>query len=193
MKKIILSLCFCSISLFCLAQQSDISSLVAKIAKPYSESNAFSVKFSAKISNSNVKGTIYVSGDKYRIDSDDFLMIYDGKHRYNYVKKNNEVYIETPEKGDNNVMQSPQRLLELTKNSEPILKENSDGTRILIFEKEDLELKLDKNDNILSIAVTDGNNTTINILSSDTNSAIKSSIFSFDKEDFKGAEIIDFR
>ncbi|MFI3262524.1 MAG: LolA-like putative outer membrane lipoprotein chaperone [Rikenellaceae bacterium] len=194
MKKIITTLLFCSSALFCMAQQTEITELLTKITKPYIENTDFSFKFSAQISSNNIEGTIKVSGDKYRIDTNDFTMIFDGKDRYNYVKKNNEVYIETLviDGKEIDIMQSPQRLLKLTKNSTPTLSTNSKGNRELFFEKEGLKVSIDSSDNISSINVIN-NKSTIYILDSDTNIKFSESTFIFDKEDYKGVEIIDFR
>lgn len=192
MKKLIATLILFSITFICIAQQSQNMKIVERIAKPYIENNCFTVKFSADVSSNKVHGTIYVSGNKYRVDTDDFQLIFDGKDRYNYIKKNNEVYIESQQENDDNIMQSPQRLLELTKYAEPTIKSNTDGTKYITFEKEGLELCVDKNDKILNIKVV-GNKTTINIISSDTQTKLQESMFTFNREQYKDIDIIDFR
>lgn len=195
MKKALVTLLFSVISLCVSAQISEATAIAKRAAKPFTTNTSFIAKFSAKVATGRTDGVIYVNGDKYRIETDEIELIFDGKQRYNYMKKNKEIYIENPNTTDGDVMQSPQRLLKLTENSEPTLKKKTDGNTTLYFEKEGLIVNIGSNDDIKSVEViSDKNNkVTIDILSVDTKAVINDSMFSFDKSKYSGVEIIDFR
>ena len=79
--------------------------ILEKTSKKFSKLKSFQVKFRLKLDMPETdedeikEGTLYVNGDKYRLDFGDQLVVSDGKTVWTYVKETNEVQIteEDPE------------------------------------------------------------------------------------------------
>ncbi len=79
--------------------------ILEKTSKKFSKLKSFQVKFRLKLDmpetdDDEIKeGTLYVNGDKYRLDFGDQLVVSDGKTVWTYIKETNEVQIteEDPE------------------------------------------------------------------------------------------------
>lgn len=87
------------------ASDPEARKILEKTSKKFSKLKSFQVKFRLKLDmpetdDDEIKeGTLYVNGDKYRLDFGDQLVVSDGKTVWTYIKETNEVQIteEDPE------------------------------------------------------------------------------------------------
>ncbi|NPA34214.1 MAG: outer membrane lipoprotein carrier protein LolA [Chlorobi bacterium] len=84
--------------------------ILEKTSKKFSKLKSFQVKFRLKLDmpetdDDEIKeGTLYVNGEKYRLDFGDQLVVSDGKTVWTYIKETNEVQI-TEEDPENQMFQ----------------------------------------------------------------------------------------
>lgn len=168
----------------------------------------FTSKIENKANNTNESkdGTIWLKGEKYRLEITGQTVICDGKTVWTYIKEANEVQINTIQP-DEDAITNPIKLLNTwEKNFKPkLIKEGVEGgktiqtidlTPIKTKSYHKVRLKIDKNKKqIINSTVYDKNGSTFSYIvkSFITNQTANDSFFSFKASDFPGAEINDMR
>lgn len=198
MKLLILTtLLFTTLSLA--AQTNEASDIASRASKPYRTNSSFIVKFRAGIGSSDMKsteGTLFVSGDKYRVNTEKSELFYDGQNRYNYIKENDELYIEALDlEKTSDIMSSPQRLLRLAESKDVKIVTVKDGVTVLSFPSQKITAYVRADNSLWKIDIEDENSKTVTleVVSLDTKAVIDESLFVFDKSKFTDIEVIDLR
>ncbi len=168
----------------------------------------FTSKIENKTNNTNESkdGTIWLKGDKYRLEITGQTVICDGKTVWTYIKDANEVQINSVQP-DEDAITNPLKLLSSwEKNFKPkFIKEGIEGGKTLqtidltpIKSKSyhKVRLKIDKTKKqIVNSTVYDKNGSTFSYILKTfiTNQTANDTFFSFKASDFPGAEINDMR
>lgn len=214
MKKILiytLVLTFSVSSLF--AQDQKAKGILDKLSVKTKTYKTIKAEFVFKIDNSqediseSYKGTVWVKGDKYKVDLMGAVNYFDGKDKYTYLKDANEVNITEPDEDDDESL-NPSTIFTMYNSGfkYKFINEKFEGTRALYeidlypidLEKEysRIKLKVDKTKNeIYSIKQygKDGNYYTIKILKFIPNVNMTDAMFTFDKSKHIGVEVNDMR
>lgn len=155
----------------------------------------------------NMKGTINLKGDKYKLIISGTEIINDGKTMWTYLKDVNEVNISTPDPNDDNVL-NPSKIFKIwEKDFKFKFVKESFEKGIALYEIDlypisrektysRVTLKIDKDKlQIASIKYIgkEGNNYTIDILKFTPNVAMAENLFIFDEKAHPGVEKIDMR
>lgn len=180
-------------------------SILDRATAVYRDSDFCEVSLIVSVSNIDnqtepQKATLQLSGNKYILEFSDQRIFSDGESTYTFSKSANELIIENID--SQSPLQSPRSLLAINsklfdvtntveKNGETILtlKSNEDiagVNRIVVTIQNNKLLKvkvIDNGDNVINI----------DILSTDFNKIIDEDEFEYDKKNYKGVEIIDFR
>lgn len=108
MKKILLIICM-SLGAFALRADERSEDILRKMAGAFSSYKSYEVSFTATMEDEfqDMRGNLVVSGEKYRMFTDDTKIWFDGKVRYNYSVSNEEVILESPDPKDNSIFSSP--------------------------------------------------------------------------------------
>jgi len=153
------------------------------------------------------KGTVWIKGNKYRVDLMGSIVYFDGKTQYTYLKESNEVNISEPDGEDDDVLNPSKIFTMYNKNFKyKFVSDKFENTRALqtvdLFPK-DLEkeysrvrLKIDKTKNqIFEIKQygKDGNYYTIRITKFTPNVKLSDTFFNFNKAKYPGVEVNDMR
>jgi outer membrane lipoprotein carrier protein len=168
----------------------------------------FTSKIENKSNNTNESkdGTIWLKGEKYRLEITGQTVICDGKTVWTYIKDANEVQINTIQ-ADEDAITNPLKLLNSwEKNFKPkLIKEATEGgktiqtidlTPLKSKSYHKVRLKIDKTKKqIVSSTVYDKNGSTFSYILKTfiTNQTVNDSYFTFKASDFPGVEINDMR
>ncbi len=168
----------------------------------------FTSKIENKSNNTNESkdGTIWLKGEKYRLEITGQTVICDGKTVWTYIKDANEVQINSIQ-ADEDAITNPLKLLSSwEKNFKPkLIKEATEGgktiqtidlTPLKSKSYHKVRLKVDKTKKqIVSSTVYDKNGSTFSYILKTfiTNQTVNDSYFTFKASDFPGAEINDMR
>jgi outer membrane lipoprotein-sorting protein len=158
----------------------------------------------AKIHESE-SGILLVKGDKYRLNIAGQVVISDGKTIWTYIKDANEVQVNAVEE-DAEII-TPTRLLSSyyeNYKSKLVAEKNKGGKILQVIELKPnveksyskVELTIDKELlRITKIAIQDKNGNTFSYIVNEfkTNVPLKENDFTFDANEFPGAEVIDMR
>ena len=156
------------------------------------------------------KGSIGQDGDKFRLEMDQQVIVNDGKTTWVYLKKNNEVQINTSEKGDgDNAFLTPKELLSRYQKGDflySIVDKTTEGGKELTqieFKPKDkkseyskLRLTIDeKAGTIQSIKAfnKDGSRYTFAITRFSPNKKFAADYFTFDTKKYPGVKVEDLR
>ncbi len=168
----------------------------------------FSSKMENKTNNTNESkdGTIWLKGEKYRLEISGQTVICDGKTVWTYIKDANEVQINSVQPEEDAITNPLNLINSWEKNFKPkLIKEGTEGgktiqtidlTPIKSKSYHKVRLKIDKTKKqIVSSTIYDKNNTTFSYIVKTfvTNQTANDSFFSFKASDFPGAEINDMR
>ncbi len=165
------------------------------------------IEFTFKLDNKEAriheekKGTMWLSGNKYKILLDGQIIVNDGKTLYTYLPRANEVQISEPEAEGQNL--SPLSMIsdyEKKYRSKYI----RDRKGVLVIDLLPLEssrfykirLELNSSDNQLkSLALyeREGNTFTYSIDKFESPRSVDPTLFTFNKNDYPGVEIVDLR
>ncbi len=153
------------------------------------------------------KGTIWIKGNKYKIDLHNSTIYFDGTTRWTYLKETNEVNITTPDQKDVQSL-NPAKIFTIYESGFKIryIREKFEKNRALqeielypIDLKKDytkINLKIDKDKNqIFSLKRfgKDGTDFYIEIISMKPNEELADAMFVFDKTKYPKVEINDMR
>lgn len=156
---------------------------------------------------SKKNGRLEAKGDKYRLNLDGDVSFSDGPNMYHYDKAANEVMISRVNPNDN--MLTPQKLFTNFYEKDFLFKLNEEvakgGKTIQVVELTPVDktlpyfkvlLEIEKATSRISSARVfekNGNRYLYQVTSFTANSQIPDSRFKFDRNQFKGAEIVDLR
>jgi outer membrane lipoprotein-sorting protein len=154
------------------------------------------------------KGRIIIKKNKYKLESDESTVYYDGKTMWTYTPDNNEVVISEPDTLDDNFLVNPASIFDIYNRDFKYRYDGEiDGNNIKMHEihmfPKNLEqpysriiLHIDAGRDLLSgikIVGKDGVDYTISLDNYITNEDIDDSVFTFSSSKHKKAEIIDLR
>lgn len=207
MKKILIIPIAMLITLMVSAQDKKTTELLNKVSDKMQSFEDIKIEFDYKMINQSqginetLRGTLLSKGEKYKLDVAGQQIISDGKTMWTYLESVNEVQINEPmddEEGFNprNFLQSWSERFKAK-----ILSEAGDETLLELLPKETstftkVHVKIDKKRNeLLSIAMFDGNNTEFlyEIRDFTTSQPLSHEEFSFDPTEHPGIEVIDLR
>jgi outer membrane lipoprotein carrier protein len=211
--KEILSIVFISISFLCFSQTKDpkATALLDEVSTKTKSYKSVKADFSytmenkqAKI-NEEKKGSLFLSGDKYRLTVAGQVVICDGTTIWTYIEESNEVQINNLDSKDDAL--TPSKLLTSynANYKSKIIKDNNQTdpnveTLELVpnvsknFTKAIVTIdKLKKQVKSFSLNDKNGNIFTYRIFKFQTDIPVTAGDFSFDKSKFPGVEVIDMR
>ncbi len=204
LKKIIILniLTYLLIANICFAQQT-----LTNATKIYRENTRFELDINLSVAqkssvNLSQKGVLRVSGDKYMIDVKNDLIFCDGVNTYNYSRKNKEIVIEKV--STSSPLYSPRKVLAIDSKAFRVIDSNikKDTEFFTLINNGTSE---EHNVNKIYVEIEKGfltkiviedfsqNLITIQVLKSNFNPTFNDNIFEFNKKNYKGVEIIDFR
>jgi outer membrane lipoprotein carrier protein len=197
----------------CLAQNKDqkASALLDEVSAKTKSYKSIKVDFSytmenkqAKI-NEEKKGTLFLSGDKYRLTAASQIVICDGKTIWTFLPESNEVQVNSLENKDDAL--TPSKLLSSynANYKSKIIKDKSQtdpnvetielipNTVKNFFKAVVTVDKIKKQIRTFSLFDKSGNTFTYRISKYQTDLPVSDFDFSFDKAKFPGVEVIDMR
>ncbi|NSW46557.1 MAG: outer membrane lipoprotein carrier protein LolA [Bacteroidales bacterium] len=153
------------------------------------------------------KGTIWIKGNKYKVDLAASTIFFDGKTQWTYMKEANEVNITDPDPKDDNTL-NPAKIFSIYETGYKIrfIKEKFEKNRALyeieLYPKDlkkeftKISLKIDKDKSqIFSMKRygKDGTDFYLEMISIKTNEEMADLMFVFDKTKYPKVEINDMR
>jgi len=191
----------------------DAHSILDKASEAYNKAGGVTVNFTLDSKDTKAKtvysydGKAYMKGDKFKIEIPDAVTWFDGTTQWVYVKDTEEVNISNPT-GEELQGISPSMLFSIYKKGYNLAykgekriggktiqevelspqKKNADITKILV--------EIDKTNNIFyKIVLTDkvGMQNTLTIKNYLTGTNLPDTTFSFNKNDYPRAEVVDLR
>jgi len=215
MKKSVLILglfVFCSAFIANAQDDSKVKAILNDLSKEIKSYALIKIDFTTKIenksnnTNESKDGTIWLKGDKYRLQISGQTVICDGKTVWTYIKDANEIQINTVQ-ADEDAITNPLNLINSwEKNYKPkLIKEAAEGgktvqtidlTPLKNKSYHKVRLKIDKNKKqIIQSTVYDKNGSTFSYIVKTfvTNQTVNDSFFTYNAAEFPGAEINDMR
>ncbi|NNC84403.1 MAG: outer membrane lipoprotein carrier protein LolA [Flavobacteriales bacterium] len=196
------------------AQDEKAEAILSKLSEKMKQFESVSATFSSKMIDKQAdmevdqSGSIKVSGDNYKLQLGDIMVICDGENVWTYSKKSNEVMIDLAEDIYDEEGIEPAELFTIWETgfkSQHAGEETVNGTDceiVKLFPNEPQEkvfhtIKIYIDPEALEmkramILGKEGNDTVYNITSFDTG-YIQSTEFKFDRSAFPGVEVIDNR
>lgn len=179
------------------------SSVVDKVLAAIKGGKAVSASYSVSSSHGSSKGTLVMSGKKFRVLASDVKCWYNGKTMWSYSPATDEVNITTPTAADLQ-MTNPYSAAQNFKSSYIISKGGTgNGTYIIRFtpkKKSNVKHMLVTVStstwliNKAEIVQTNGTKATITISNYNKNASVNVSTFEFDKNQVPaGTEVVDLR
>ena len=155
--------------------------------------------------NEEKKGTLFISGDKYRLTAANQIVICDGKTIWTYLEESNEVQVNSVENKDDAL--TPSKLLSSYNSNykSRIIKDKRQvdpnietieliPNTVKNFNKAVITVdKTKKQVRTFSLFDKSGNTFTYKISRYQTDLPVSNSDFSFDKTKYPGVEVIDMR
>ena len=207
---LVIVLAFLSLHSFSQAKK-DADDILKEVTQKTRSYDAIKISFTYNMDNPQAriheseKGSLLVSGDKYRLNIAGQLIISDGETMWTYIQEVNEVQINTVEE-DQELLTPSKLLTSYSENykSRLVGEEVLNGRAFHVIELKPIENKnytlvtllVDKElQQFKRIAVQDTNNNTFTYIINDftPNPTVSESDFTFTEKEFPGAEIIDMR
>lgn len=186
--------------------------LLDKVSNNYHSSSSARVNFTLTVDSPEddlfveSEGLVLLKDQKYRIDTEDMLIICDNVKRYVYLKESNELQINYFEPEENEI-ESPSELFDIYKNGyyyRTIKEATIDGRNIKVVELipakinespyKKVHLHIDESKTIIAKAIIyskDGITYTYGIKTFETNANLNDTEFSFDPSRYPGIYIDD--
>lgn len=186
------------------AQDSDAKALIGRLSEQMRSMENYEVSFAAKSGDQKIKGYYAVSGEKYYISIGDAEVFCDGGARYEVNAQNKEVTVDAVDTKSHNILTNPTRAFDFIDgefNFTTVGTENGITTVKLTSTAENAAL------GVIFVALdsataqprsltydVDGAQIIIEIASIDElTGMVDISMFTFDKNNYRGYEIVDFR
>ena len=204
MKKIIVFIftMLCAVNSF--AQNDDAKALIDRLSKQIRSMENYEVEFEVKSGDQDIKGYYAVSGDKYYISIGDAEVFCDGSARYEVNPQNKEVTVDAVDAKSHNILTNPTRAFDFidgefdfttvgTNDGVATVKLTSTAENAalgVIFVAIDTTTAQPRS---LTYDV-DGDQIAIKVSSlNEMTGMVDISMFTFDKNNYRGYEIVDFR
>jgi outer membrane lipoprotein-sorting protein len=186
------------------AQDSDAKALIGRLSEQMRSMENYEVLFAVKSGDQKIKGYYAVSGEKYYISIGDAEVFCDGGARYEVNAQNKEVTVDAVDTKSHNILTNPTRAFDFIDgefNFTTVGTENGITTVKLTSTAENAAL------GVIFVALdaataqprsltydVDGAQIIIEIASIDElTGMVDISMFTFDKNNYRGYEIVDFR
>jgi outer membrane lipoprotein carrier protein len=213
--------CFLSVFAFSVSAQGTLEKtdpeakkILDKVRRTYEGYKTLEANFSLVIElpgqpKETQKGTIVQSGEKFRLDMSDQVIVSDTKTTWVYLKKNNEVQINNAEEGGNNDFLTPKELLKRYQKGDflyAVIDKVTENGKVLTqieFKPKDkkseyskLRVSIDeKNSSIQSLKAfgKDGSRFTFILTKTSVNKKLDGNAFIFDQSKYPGVRVEDLR
>lgn len=186
------------------AQDNDAKALIGRLSEQMRSMENYEVSFAVKSGDQKIKGYYAVSGEKYYISIGDAEVFCDGGARYEVNAQNKEVTVDAVDTKSHNILTNPTRAFDFIDgefNFTTVGTENGITTVKLTSTAENAAL------GVIFVALdsataqprsltydVDGAQIIIEIASIDElTGMVDISMFTFDKNNYRGYEIVDFR
>ena len=186
------------------AQDSDAKALIGRLSEQMRSMENYEVSFAVKSGDQKIKGYYAVSGEKYYISIGDAEVFCDGGARYEVNAQNKEVTVDAVDTKSHNILTNPTRAFDFIDgefNFTTVGTGNGITTVKLTSTAENAAL------GVIFVALdsataqprsltydVDGAQIIIEIASIDElTGMVDLSMFTFDKNNYRGYEIVDFR
>ena len=186
------------------AQDSDAKALIGRLSEQMRSMENYEVSFAVKSGDQKIKGYYAVSGEKYYISIGDAEVFCDGGARYEVNAQNKEDTVDAVDTKSHNILTNPTRAFDFIDgefNFTTVGSENGITTVKLTSTAENAAL------GVIFVALdaataqprsltydVDGAQIIIEIASIDElTGMVDISMFTFDKNNYRGYEIVDFR
>lgn len=204
MKKVIVFIftLLCTINTW--AQGDDAKALISRLSEQIRSMENYEVSFTVNSGDQKIKGYYAVSGEKYYISIGDAEVFCDGGARYEVNPQNKEVTVDAVDTKSHNILTNPTRAFDFidgefafemvgTNNGITTIKLTSTAENValgVIFVAMDAATAQPRS---LTYDV-DGAQIAIEVASIDElTGMVDISMFTFDKNNYRGYEIVDFR
>lgn len=214
MKTRIIALLFLIAPMLTFAQQDAKAQEILKaVSAKFKACKSYKANFSIVIENSRdksrdvQKGTIYIKGNKYRLEIAGQDVISDGKTRWTYVKDANEVQIDVQKTDENTI--SPTNIFTIYEKGWQSKYTGDAKDKTITYSQIELVPTEGKNKNIFKIKLSinkadktiasakmmdkNGGTQTINVEKISPDGASDENIYVFNKSKYPDAEVIDLR
>lgn len=212
MKVISLTITFLIFSLFTVSGQSDQQAV--KILDSFSSkaisAPSVSMKFrlvtfdQAEDSRDTLKGSVILSGDKYRLELPDNIIFFNGQTSWSYLPAEKEVTVTNADKEDDSFMSRPSTVFTMYKNGykSRLIEETADRYVIDLYpedlKSELIRIRLTIGKSLLDLKNLeykrrDGITATLYVQQYDLKQKPSADAFTFQKEKNREVEIIDMR
>lgn len=186
------------------AQNDDAKALIGRLSNQVRSMENYEVEFSVKSGDQQIKGYYAVSGDKYYISIGEAEVFCDGSARYEVNPQNKEVTVDAVDNKSHNILTNPTRAFDFIDgefNFAMVGTSAGVATVKLTSTAENAAL------GVIFVAIdtttaqprsltydVDGDQITVEIVSFDEMvGMVDISMFTFDKNNYRGYEIVDFR
>ncbi len=193
----------CAMNVMAQNGNDDAKALIGKLSEQMRSMENYEVSFTVVSGEQKVKGYYAVSGEKYYISIDDAEVFCDGGARYEVNPANKEVTVDAVDTKSHNILTNPTRAFDFVDgdfNFEMVAM-NATSTTIKLTPKENDALGIIfvdmQREPVKPTALAyeyDGQTIKIEINSLDEMTGmVDISMFTFDKNNYRGYEIVDFR
>ncbi len=193
---------FCAVNSF--AQNNDAEGLIGRLSEHIRSMENYEVEFEVKSGDQNIKGYYAVSGDKYYISIGDAEVFCDGSARYEVNPQNKEVTVDAVDPKSHNILTNPTRAFDFIDGEFDFAMIGTDAgvaTVKLTSTAENAAL------GVIFVAIdtttaqprsltydVDGDQIAIKVASiNEMTGMVDISMFTFDKNNYRSYEIVDFR
>lgn len=193
----------CAMNVMAQNGNDDAKALIGKLSEQMRSMENYEVSFTVVSGEQKVKGYYAVSGEKYYISIDDAEVFCDGGARYEVNPANKEVTIDAVDTKSHNILTNPTRAFDFVDGdfNFEMVATNATSTTIKLTPKENNALGIIfvdmQREPVKPTALAyeyDGQTIKIEINSLDEMTGmVDISMFTFDKNNYRGYEIVDFR
>lgn len=186
------------------AQNDDAKALIGRLSNQVRSMENYEVEFTVKSGDQQIKGYYAVSGDKYYISIGEAEVFCDGSARYEVNPQNKEVTVDAVDNKSHNILTNPTRAFDFIDgefNFAMVGTSAGVATVKLTSTAENAAL------GVIFVAIdtttaqprsltydVDGDQIAVEIVSFDEMvGMVDISMFTFDKNNYRGYEIVDFR
>lgn len=193
----------CAMNVMAQNGNDDAKALIGKLSEQMRSMENYEVSFTVVSGEQKVKGYYAVSGEKYYISIDDAEVFCDGGARYEVNPANKEVTVDAVDTKSHNILTNPTRAFDFVDGdfNFEMVATNATSTTIKLTPKENNALGIIfvdmQREPVKPTALAyeyDGQTIRIEINSLDEMTGmVDISMFTFDKNNYRGYEIVDFR
>lgn len=193
----------CAMNVMAQNGNDDAKALIGKLSEQMRSMENYEVSFTVVSGEQKVKGYYAVSGEKYYISIDDAEVFCDGGARYEVNPANKEVTVDAVDTKSHNILTNPTRAFDFVDGdfNFEMVATNATSTTIKLTPKENNALGIIfvdmQREPVKPTALAyeyDGQTIKIEINSLDEMTGmVDISMFTFDKNNYRGYEIVDFR